>query len=433
MVWFFKRKPAPVTTSSPSPGRVVVSRSDFDASVEKTGQLVYAVVKFVNAMNDQGAWRADELPMEAQVVYASDYYLAQVNNGGHAQFIWNGRNYLEKNCALAIAAFRAMGAHGHRAIMEELAAWLGAEGEQAFAQTGLVGSGKRAPILEALDRRFFDLQKTSPLTRLSEDWIRTWTLLTVVEDAACPAEIAALAAQNPRRDSRREIRALFPIISRTTQAMEVGFGLALSNLPVPAILSSIQSGRFTVLGGEELPVFRLMTTAGEFQGVPSSKGVAIYPSAGQQGQGSGLPPELRQAAEALARENSDVAKLLADIEAKSTKPGSRLPTDADKPLSVVPMPLIEATAKLSAQTNVGIAISFLLKDCFGDATYLALGALAANLDRTPYHTEWRVDAKGKTLVALVSETAASLQDERGKVLARIPAQTVTDRLKKMSE
>lgn len=381
VVWFLKRKPAPARAPEALVSRVIVSRSDFSAE-ETPGRLVHAVVKFVNAMKDQGAWRADELPVEAQRVYASDYYLAQVNNGGHAQFIWNGRSYLDKNCELAIGAFRAMQATDHLAIMDDLVAWLKLADEQAFAQTGLVGSGARAPALDALDERFFSVQKTAPMTALSADWIRTWDCLTVVEDAAYPAAIGELAAQNPRRASRREIRALFPIISRTTQHMEIGFGLALSNLPLPAILSSVQPGRFTVLGGEELPVFRLMTTRGEFQGVASSLGVAIYP-AQEARKGFGLPP---------------------------------LPTDTEKPLAVVPTQVIEALAKLSAKSNAGVAINFLLQDCFADSSYLALGAQGGNLDRAPYHTEWRVAAKGKTLAVIVSEREASLHDERGKVL-----------------
>jgi hypothetical protein len=397
MVWFLKRKSVPAHAQEAFVSRVIVSRSDFSAE-EDPGRLVNAVVKFVNAMNDQGAWRADELPVEAQQVYASDYYLAQVNNGGHAQFIWNGRSYLDKNCQLATGAFWAMRAPDHLAIMDDLVAWLKLVGEQAFDQTGLVGSGQRAPALDALDERFLSVQRTSPMTARSADWIRTWDCLTVAEDAAYPTAISEVAAQNPRQASRREIRALFPIISRTTQHMEIGFGLALSNLPVSAILSSIQPGRFTELGGEDLPVFRLLTTAGEFQGVASTLGVAVYP--GQEARkGLGLPS---------------------------------LPTDSEKPLSMVPTQVIEALAKLSAQSNAGVAINFLLKDCFADASYLALGAQGVNVHRAPHHTEWRVAATGKTLVAIVSESDASLLDERGKVLKRISSQAVTERFKAMS-
>lgn len=386
MVWFLKSKSLPTSVD-----RVVVTRSAYNGADADPAALVEAIVKFVNVMYEQGAWRADEMPVEAQLVYSSDYYLAQVNNGGHAQFIWNGRAHLEKNCAAAIMAFKAMQSPGHLAIMNDLQDWLKTEGDQAFEQTGLVGNGKRAPFLEALDDRFFAQQRTVPMTPLSATWIKTWRNLTVVEDSAYPAEIAKLAARNPKRANRKAVQALFPIISRTTTHLEVGFGLAVSHLPTPSILMSIQPGRFTNFGGESVPVFRLVTTAGEFLGVPYSLGAIVYPFE-QSGQ----------------------------------------PKDPNKPLRFVENQMIDSVVKLSTTTNAGVAIGFLLKDQFGDPAYTALGAKHIVTDRPEPYTVWQLAAKGRTLEVLVAHSGAVLSDEHGKTLKQISATALAERLNALS-
>jgi Domain of unknown function (DUF4375) len=324
-------------------------------------------------------------------VYSSDYYLAQVNNGGHAQFIWNGRAYLEKNCAAAIMAFKAMQSQGHLAIMNDMQDWLKAAGEQAFEQTGLVGDGKRAPFLEALDDRFFSQQSTAPMTPLSATWIKTWRNLTVVKDSAYAAEVAKLAAQNPKRANRKAVEALFPIISRTTTHLEVGFGLAVSHLPTPGILMSIQPGIFTNFGPESVPVFRLVTTAGEFLGVLYSIGVIVYPF-DKSGQ----------------------------------------PKDPNKPLRYVDNQMIDSVVKLSTTTNAGVAIGFLLKDQFGDPAYTALGAKQIVTDTPGPLTIWQLAARGKTLEAVVAQQGAILYDERGKTLKQISATALAERLNLLS-
>jgi hypothetical protein len=392
MGWFFKRKSQP---DAATPGVVIVKRSDFDAARAEPGRLVRAVVQFVNEMYQQGAWRVDEQVPEAQQVYSSDYYLAQVNNGGHAQFIWNNRTYLYQTCQTMLQGFRAMKAPQHLKIAEDLVQWLQASGARAFEETRLVGAGRRAPILDVLDTRFFALEKATPMTAISEAWIRSWPSLRVVGDAAYPAALAKIAARNPKRESRQAIQALFPIVSRTTDPMNIGFGLGLSNAPVPSILSEIKPGLFTKFAGENVPVFRLITTTGEFQGVASTHGTFIYPAP------SGA--------------------------------GYALPTAADKPLVAVPMNVMEDIAKISAQTNAAVAISFLLKDCFGDLSYQGLGALVYDPDSKPRKTTWWIAAHGKTLVAMISEDAAGLFDtQTDKMLVGLSARAVADRFAEMS-
>ncbi|MGV7215459.1 DMP19 family protein [Bradyrhizobium sp. UFLA05-112] len=78
---------------------------------EKAYYLTCAIVDFVNAIQRVGIYARHEMPAVAMQAYHADYYLAQVNNGGHSQFIGNtGANQLPTTSEDALAALKAMGA-----------------------------------------------------------------------------------------------------------------------------------------------------------------------------------------------------------------------------------------------------------------------------------------------------------------------------------
>ncbi|WP_461331769.1 DMP19 family protein [Bradyrhizobium diazoefficiens] len=70
---------------------VVVSLDALEAAQapEKADYLTEAVVYYVNEIQRVGVYKGRELPAVAMQAYHADYYLAQVNNGGHSQFIGN--------------------------------------------------------------------------------------------------------------------------------------------------------------------------------------------------------------------------------------------------------------------------------------------------------------------------------------------------------
>src|SRR3954452_22579319 len=71
--------------------KVVVPRKALEAAQdpEKADYLTGAVVDYVNQIQRVGVFTRGELPAAAMQAYHADYYLAQVNNGGHSQFIGN--------------------------------------------------------------------------------------------------------------------------------------------------------------------------------------------------------------------------------------------------------------------------------------------------------------------------------------------------------
>src|SRR5262245_6887731 len=51
--------------------------------------IVQHNVEFVNHLFSEGAYLRDEIPVNALRSFHADYYLAEVSNGGHGQFVAN--------------------------------------------------------------------------------------------------------------------------------------------------------------------------------------------------------------------------------------------------------------------------------------------------------------------------------------------------------
>jgi hypothetical protein len=67
--------------------RIIVPEKAFKS--ESPYELVQSVVNFVNFALRHAFFHRDEIAQNAMRAYHVDYYLAQVNNGGHSQFAAN--------------------------------------------------------------------------------------------------------------------------------------------------------------------------------------------------------------------------------------------------------------------------------------------------------------------------------------------------------
>jgi hypothetical protein len=103
---------------------VVIPRKCFDAATESDGfhHLPEAVVDYVNDVQRVGVYAQHELPARAMQVFHADYYVAEVNNGGHSQLIGNVGALLPTIVADVLGGLLAMGAHAQRQILTEMVA-----------------------------------------------------------------------------------------------------------------------------------------------------------------------------------------------------------------------------------------------------------------------------------------------------------------------
>lgn len=200
-MWPFKRKaerpapPAPVT-------EIIVPQGAVDA--EEAYALPCAVVDYVNHLMHAACYQRDELPIEALWSYHVDYYLAQVNNGGHGQFVANS-GWLEATRADIAAGLSAMGQAEAAAIFAELERFA-IEQPERFAETAEGGGfGEADPVVAALDERFF-AGPSRTIAAANGAWLRRLPHLHAVADRDHRAALDALAQRNTAADARRAER-----------------------------------------------------------------------------------------------------------------------------------------------------------------------------------------------------------------------------------
>ncbi len=238
----FGKRTTPVPTPSrPAPDRpaagklstIIVPRTAVEqASDPATARkLVAAVIRYVNAMTSEGLYNRLELPAKAVQAFHADYYVAQVNNGGHNQFIDNSGDNL-KHCLVDIpTALAAMGADAHQAIFERMKIWLTQFPDAAQLKAAL--GGEASAPLRQLDKSFYEVEKTSPVSTHAARWIASWPELKVAEDADYPEAIRQVAMMNPLREARLAWRAVKRLEHAMTDRLQVANALACVNIRPP--------------------------------------------------------------------------------------------------------------------------------------------------------------------------------------------------------
>ena len=203
---FGKRQPSAAQTSGDAGrivGELILPREAAESS--DPYELIGCTIKFVNYMLDTGQFQPVEMIQEPIWSYQVDYYLAQVNNGGHEQYVGNSGIATGKMGPTIEATQRglgAMGAHDYGAIYASLLELLdsGRSGLGRVAQA--FGFGGMARGLEELDQRFFALAGTDRLIRQNRDFLLSLKSLRLVTYATWQAELDAVVRLNPRREER---------------------------------------------------------------------------------------------------------------------------------------------------------------------------------------------------------------------------------------
>lgn len=167
--------------------------------------LMHAVITFVNKTIQESGFAREEIPAEALIAYHVDYYLAQVNNGGHSQFGANsGCN--EATMEDIRAGLSLIGETGAAAIFgdfERLRRDDPARFEAAIAGGGFGGVD---PYMADLDDRFFD-GPTKSIPAANNAWIRALPCLKPVPDAEYPAAMREAIDGNRNASARIAERA----------------------------------------------------------------------------------------------------------------------------------------------------------------------------------------------------------------------------------
>jgi hypothetical protein len=188
--------PSPVSADA-----VVISDTSFGN--DDPGAIVESNISFLNALFEEYL-TADEVSADALRSYYVDYYLAQVNNGGFSQFVYNSR-WNPQVVAFVREGLRAMKAKRHLEVFEEgarLVERFGQDRLAAYFASEYFGENPDRDELNAPNDRFLEVEKKEDLLALNAAWLRNHAKLVVLTVQEMQEEVRRRGQALPDRERR---------------------------------------------------------------------------------------------------------------------------------------------------------------------------------------------------------------------------------------
>lgn len=189
----------------PADPAVIVSKDSFDNP--DVYAVVHSNITFVNALRSS-YFTSQELAPDALRSYYVDYYLAQVNNGGFSQFVYNS-GWNAEMVRTVREGLAAMEARQHLTLFErgaDLVNALGTDGLQAYLEDDYWDENDTRDQLNSISEEFYRISEQEELVELNARWLRSLPHLQVLTIPQMEAEI------------ERRIAALPDFVAREAQA-----------------------------------------------------------------------------------------------------------------------------------------------------------------------------------------------------------------------
>ncbi|WP_306350406.1 DUF4375 domain-containing protein [Flavobacterium sp. '19STA2R22 D10 B1'] len=146
---------------------IIVSENGFNNSDPYA--IIQSNITVVNLLLEEG-YDPELIKKEAFISYYVDYYLAQVNNGGFAQFVYNS-SWNEEIVLLIEEGLESMKATLHLAYFRNRAKFVSSLAEEvidAFLETDLFGENKLRDQMN--DDSFYTIKED--LIALNSSWLK---------------------------------------------------------------------------------------------------------------------------------------------------------------------------------------------------------------------------------------------------------------------
>ncbi|MEM6585696.1 MAG: DUF4375 domain-containing protein [Pseudomonadota bacterium] len=195
---FGKRK-APATAHLPV---IIVRQSALDS--EDVYELPYAVVQYVNYVLQEAMFLRSEIPQEAMWAFHVDYYIAQVNNGGHSQYVGNS-GWHDYQIADIRAGLKAIGQEDAIELYEDLCAFADSHPEQFQDGMDARGFGQFPEFFSKADTLFY-AGINDRLMQGNRDFVASLDCIMPVADDEIQGIMEGLGARNPHYDQRKKER-----------------------------------------------------------------------------------------------------------------------------------------------------------------------------------------------------------------------------------
>ncbi len=177
--------------------------SDTAVKSDEPYDIIQSNIEFLNAQFEKHLTH-EEVSQHSLQSYYVDYFLAQLNNGGFSQFVYNSR---WGDCIHhTIDGLAAMGAVKHLDLFAKatqlIKERLGAQRLQKFLSSEYFGDNEEHDILNELNSKFFALSNTEDLIELNAQWLRGLNDLVVLSESDIAQEIQRRAKAIPDREAR---------------------------------------------------------------------------------------------------------------------------------------------------------------------------------------------------------------------------------------
>ncbi|HEX8553223.1 MAG TPA: hypothetical protein VF695_00820 [Sphingomonas sp.] len=266
--WGRKQQASPEPPQSPPPVTdIIVSQSLFDS--DDPHDLPYAVVEYVNYLIHTAGYERDELPREALWSFYVDYYLAQVNNGGHGQFAGNS-GWREATVVDIQSGLEAMGLDEALEVFEGLMLFAHEHPDRFVAAAEAGGFGDIDPVIRDLDDRFF-AGPSHAIAPANGAWLRELPNLRVVPDAEREAVLEQIAAANTAADARRAARERIAREAEERDPLVQAFKHLLTHTRPPLTYQGWTAGYPRETDEGSVHIFGVSTEAGVIQAVLSHR------------------------------------------------------------------------------------------------------------------------------------------------------------------
>ncbi len=143
-------------------------------------EIIQSNIDFMNRLLGADI-EPEHVSQDGLVSYYVDYFMAQVRNGGFAQFVWNS-GWNPNVIALIKAGLERMGVERHVAMFEKMAALVPTEHSELeeFCNKDLFGPNEERDRLNVFNKDFYALKEHEPLAEANAAWIRTRPGLVVI-------------------------------------------------------------------------------------------------------------------------------------------------------------------------------------------------------------------------------------------------------------
>lgn len=177
---------------------IIVPQSAYDS--DKAYALPEAVVDFVNYVIHTAHYRRDELPAPTMQIFHVDYYVAQVNNGGHSQYVGNSgwHQYQIDDIRAGLAAIGEIDAIE---LFEDLCAFADSHPGEFQAGMEARGFGAYPEFFAKADKLFF-AGLNDRIMQGNSDRVRALDCLLVLGSEEYRKVMNELPARNPLREQR---------------------------------------------------------------------------------------------------------------------------------------------------------------------------------------------------------------------------------------